>query len=153
MSLFLPYINNCCEIWVVTYKSIIDVIVKLQKKKAIRIISKVGKCGHTSKLFSELKLLKFKDLIDLKIATLMYKAHMRVLPVNIQTKLISNRSNDYCLRNRNKFKVRHARTNLKANCLSIYGVKVFNNLSKGLTEAKNVFCFKRLYKKEVFETY
>ena len=33
-SLFLPYINYCCEVWGITYKSTIDSIVKLQKKSS-----------------------------------------------------------------------------------------------------------------------
>ena len=67
--------------WGITYKSTIDSIAKLQKK-ALRIISKVGSREHTNELFCKLKLLKFTDLIDLKVGVIMYKANMKVLPMN-----------------------------------------------------------------------
>ena len=78
---------------------------------------------------------------------------MKVLPMNIQQKFMSNVDNKYCLRSKDKFKVKFARTTLKSNCISIYGVKLYNSLSKSIIEAKNVFCFKNMYKKSVFAKY
>ena len=103
----------------------------------------MGRREHTNELFCNLKLSKFTDLIDLKVAVIMFKANMKILPVNVQQKFISNTDHRYCLRNTNRFKVQHARTTLKSNCISIYGVKLFNCLPKSIVEAKNVFCFKK----------
>ena len=50
-SLFLPYINYCCEVWVIRCKGTIEPLIKLQKK-AIRIVSKVGKYEHTNISFN-----------------------------------------------------------------------------------------------------
>ena len=57
----------------------------------------------------------------------------------IQQKFMINVDNKYCLRSKGKFKVKFARTTLKSNCISIYGVKLYNSLSKSIIEAKNVF--------------
>ena len=151
-SLFLPYINYCCEIWGVTYKNTTNPIV-IQQKRAIRIVSKVGKREHTSKLFCQLNILKFTDLVDIKVAVIMYKAHKGLLPIHIQNNFSRNTGSDYCLRNKSQFKVRHARKKMKSNSITIYGFKVFNNLSKITREAGNVFAFKRLYKKALFSQY
>ena len=64
LFIILPYLNYCCEVWGITYKSTIDSLIILQKN-AIRIISKVGRREHTNELFCKLKLFKFTDLIDL----------------------------------------------------------------------------------------
>ena len=62
-SLFLPSINYCCEVWVITNKGTIDSSVELQKK-AIRIVSNVRKYEHTNGLFHS-----FFYLVDLKVDT------------------------------------------------------------------------------------
>ena len=108
-SLFLPYINNCCEVWGTTYKKIIESIIKLQKR-AIQIVSKMGNREHTNALFCKLKLLTFLDLTDLKIAVIIYKARMKLLTLNVQKKFTDNIGNTHCLRSKNKFMVKHART-------------------------------------------
>ena len=64
------------------YKSTIDSIIKIQKR-ALRIISNVDCREHTNVLLCKLKLLKFTDLIDLKVAVIMFKANMRLLPMRL----------------------------------------------------------------------
>ena len=147
-SLFLPYINYCCEVWGLTNKRTIDPLVKLQKK-AIRIVSKVGKYEHTNGLFYQLKLLKFVDLVYLKVGIIMFKARINKLPVKVQEKFSLNINTNYSLRSVNKFKVKYVRTALKAKTLSIYGVKIFNTISFDMNKATNVLRFKALFKKKV----
>ena len=136
----------------ITYKKSLDCIVKVQKW-AIRIISKVGRRAHTNELFRNLKLLKFTDLVDFKTAVFMYNANLKLLPANVQQKFTSNIDNSYTLRSKHKFKVLRARTALKSNCLSIYGVRLFNNLPESIISAKNLFIFKRMYKQIKLDSY
>ena len=57
------------------------------QKRAIRAISKERKYAHTSNLFYNLKLLKFKDLVKLKTSLIMFKAKNVQLPGNLQKSL------------------------------------------------------------------
>ena len=104
-SSFLPYINYCSEVWGITYNKSIDGIIKVHKK-AIIIISKVNRIEHTNALFSKLKLMKFRDLVDHKATDFMYNANLKLLPVNIQQKFTSNVHNCYKLRSKHKFKIK-----------------------------------------------
>ena len=102
-SLFLPYMNYCSEVWGITYKKSIDCITKI-KKQAIRIISKVNRREHTNGFFCKLKLMKFRDLVDFKVAVMMYHANLKLLPANVQPKCTSNIYNCYTLRERTSSK-------------------------------------------------
>ena len=127
-------------------------MVKLQKR-AVRIVSKVGKYEHTNSLFYKLKLLKFVDLVDLKVGIVMFKARTKKLPLNVQEKFSLNINANYSLRSVNKFKVKFVRTSLKAKTLSIYGVKIFNKIGFDINKATNLVRFKALFKKCLFEKY
>ena len=65
-SLFLPILSHCCEIWGITYISTIHCIEILQKRVII-LISGVNRQCHKNILFSRCTVLKFKDLVDLKV--------------------------------------------------------------------------------------
>ena len=97
-SLFLPILSYCCEIWGTTYTSTIHCIEK------------------------------FKDLVDLKVLLVLFKIFNSMpIPNNIQC--LFNKS--HCLRSsRSQCQyVRNCiRTNIKAHCLSTYGVKCWNSL-------------------------
>ena len=151
-SLFLPYINYCSVVWGKTYTASIDCISKAQKR-AIRIVCKANFSDHTNELFSRLKLLKFSDLVDYKIAIMMYNASLNLLPQNVQRYFSDNCNRVHSLRNDNKFKVIRARTVKKSHCLSVFGVKLFNSLPKDIVSAKNIFHFKLLFKKYIFHKY
>ena len=152
MLFVLPYINYCCEIWGITCKGTIEPLIILQKK-AIRIVSKVGKYDHTNNLFNKLKLLKFVDLIDLKVGLIMFKARLNKLPKNVQEKFSVKVDIKYGLRNSHKFKVNFVRTSLKARTISVYGVKIFYKLSNEIIGAKNELRFKALFKQSLLNKY
>ena len=81
-SLFMPYISYCSEIRGKTYITYIKSLYLLQKK-VVRTMSKVGRLYHTNALFIDLKLIKLCDLIDLKIAIIVFKVKQKVLLPNI----------------------------------------------------------------------
>ena len=50
----------------------------------MRLIGRAKRLDHTSCLFSELRILKVEDIVEIWTALIMYKANNNLLPVNIQ---------------------------------------------------------------------
>ena len=76
----------------------------------------------------------------------MYKAFHLELPESLQRMFNLHKDTGcYKLRNFDKFKVCFAHTKHKANCLSIYGVSLFNSLPSSLTSTRSVMLFKKRY--------
>ena len=124
-SLLFPYLYYCSEIWVLCGKLLANNIF-ISQKKTIRIICSIHYLDHTSSHFKRLKIMKFSDLVDIKVAIILYKAFHGILPYSIQSlfKLNVNNTRQY-----NKFVVKYTRTSLKAKCISSYGVRYWNKLS------------------------
>ena len=123
------------------------------QKKVIRIIFKVNRQSHTSPLFKKLNTLKFTDIVKLKIGCLMYKASINSLPNNLQ--ILFSKRGDYlpALRYSYLFKVQSSKSSFKSRCISIIGVKYFNELPEELCCAKNTTIFKKMYKNTLLESY
>ena len=151
-ALVLPYLFYCCEVWGNASKYLIERVVSLQKR-AIRVISKSEFRAHTLPLFSKYKLLKFSDIVRFKILLFMHKAKEGSLPDNIQLFFKLKQSTNVITRQEGKFYVVFARTKLKFKCISIYGVKLWNNLSSDISEIKPFHKFKSLLKKYMIESY
>ena len=150
-SLFLPYITYCSEVWGMACRSVTNCIFLMQKK-VIRIICKSKKYSHTNVLFQNIKLLKFHDLVDLKVLLVVYKAKHNLLPRNIQSRFITKEC-CYNLRQKQKFKTVYVRTNSKARCISIAGTKLFDSLPLNIKNVKHIHMFKKVYKKFIFDKY
>ena len=84
----------------------------------------------------------------------MFKAYTNDLPYNLQSYFaINNANNDYSLRSTNKFKIKYTRTSLKANCVSVKGPKLWNDLPNSVTCIKHVMRFKKVLKLELLKNY
>ena len=91
---------------------------------ALRVIRNTKYREHTTPLFYECKLLKFDDIVKLKILVLMYNANNQELPCNIQ-QLFSKDKNAQCkTRQLGNFNHKYARTEIKTRRVSIFGVKL-----------------------------
>ena len=150
-SLFLPYMMYCCEVWGKAVNVCINKIVVLQKK-VIRIVNKCKWDEHTSPIFKRLKLLKFKDIVNLSISVILYKAKHNMLPRNLQDEFII-KNNSCKTRQCGKFYVKYRRANLKANTPSIYGVSLFNSLPIDIINSASLSQFKKLVKNYFLEKY
>ena len=82
-SLVLPYLTYCVEVWGNNYKTSLQSLVTLQKR-AIRYVHKVSYLDHTNLLFLKSKLIKFSDLVVFQTLQLVFKAKIKLLPINIQ---------------------------------------------------------------------
>lgn len=123
------------------------------QKKAIRIVSKVGYYDHTNPLFCNLRALKLKDLINLKTALVMYKAERNILPENVQKLFTKVRCTGVITRQNNSFKLPLVRTKKKSMCVSVIGVKLWNDLDKEIKLCKTICGFKKRYKWATIKRY
>ena len=84
----------------------------------------------------------------------MYKAYNMQLPVNLQNKfsLVKN-TERYTLRCHDEFKVNHTRTTQMSQCISSYGVRLYNSLPDTLRNKKQIVSFKSKYVKLLLNQY
>ena len=133
------------------YRQSIDCIIKSQKR-VLRIICKADRLSHKNELFQRLKLLKFQDLVDFKIAIIMYRANKNDLPQSVQKHFVYA-NNMYSLRQMGNLKKNLIRTTRKSQCISIYGVRLYNEFNAELKNAKNINRFKIAFKRQVYFKY
>ena len=88
----------------------------------IPIISNVSYRDHTSRLFKQLKCLKFEDLENLNIGIVMFKAKFNKLPGNVQNLFhLCNEIHGHQTRATNYFHIVYKRTVKKAYSISWRG--------------------------------
>ena len=152
-SMFLPHISYCVEIWGNASKSNLQCI-KIAQKRIVRIIGKVNRFDHTNLLFHRFGILKFTDLVKLKIVQIVHKAQLNVLPPNLQNRFMLHKDNAaYTLRSYSCFKTRYVRTSKKSRCISIEGIKTYNSLPSSVKSVVNISLFKKKFKSVVFNSY
>ena len=88
-SLMLPHLSYCLVVWSGANKTNLNKLVILQKK-AIRHVAGCDPYDHTSPLFSSLNLLKFTDLINVSIASFIFKCLNSNLPNKFKTFFTQN---------------------------------------------------------------
>ena len=121
-SLFHPYLSYCNEIWGNTYPSNVKCLFTLQKK-AIRLICNADRLAHTNAMFKDTSILKLSEFVKYKTAIVMFNLFHGILPIKLQ-----RRFSKYSTRQKKSVVMVQVRTNLKAMCLSVYGVKLWNTL-------------------------
>ena len=78
-ALILPYLTYCSVVWGCNYDTTLKPIITVQKR-AIRLIADVNTREHTSPLFKQLGILKFKDLVHYNTLLIMHDYLFGVLP-------------------------------------------------------------------------
>lgn len=81
-------------------------------KKVVRIISGIKYRDPFNPVFNKIKILKFKDVFNLSILKLMYKAHQNCLPYKIQNKF-TKIMNNYNLKDHEIFSLPTFRKKIK----------------------------------------
>ena len=112
----------------------------------------IPKVTATDELFKELYILKFPEFVQYKTAILMFHLFHGTLPIHLQNRF-SRYSTTRSTRRINTFVMVQARTNIKAMCLSVYGVKLWNSLSNNLRDCNSVTIFKKNLKKYLISIY
>ena len=150
-SLFHPYLSYCNEIWGNTYQSNVKCLFTLQKK-AIRLICNADRLADTNAMFKDTSILKLSEFVKYKTVIVMFTLFHGILPIQLQRRL-SKYSSVHSTRLKNSFVMVQVRTNLKAMCLSVYGVKLWNTLPDEIKNCTSVNIFKKFLKKHVLSHY
>ena len=91
----LPYLDYCCTVWGNCSNDLLDDVYKFQKRAARIILDETIETS-LEVLFKKLGWMKFKDRVEVKKATLMFKAiSSSDVPIYLQTKFkkVSNNHN------------------------------------------------------------
>ena len=150
-SLFQPYMSYCNEIWGNCNASNVKCLCIIQRK-AVRLICNAERLAHTNELFKELYIMKFPEYVQYKTAILMFHLFHGTLPIHLQNRFTVH-STTRSTRRINTFVMVQARTNIKAMCLSVSGVKLWNSLSNNLRDCNGVIIFKKNLKKYFISNY
>ena len=123
-SLFQPYTSYCNEIWVSNYSSNVKCLCIIQRK-VVRLICNADRLAHTNELLKELYMLKVPEFVQYKTAIFRFHLFHGTLPMHLQNRF-TRYSTTHSTRRINTFVMVQARTNIKAKCLSVYDVKLWN---------------------------
>ena len=74
-----PYFTYCITVWGNTYPSVLDPLIKGQKR-AVRIVKGAGKYDHTSPIFYNLKILNLRRLYVYFVQIFLFKYKRQELP-------------------------------------------------------------------------
>ncbi len=99
-----------------------------------------------------LRVFKFMDVVDYKIALMMYKVYNNLLPCKIVS-MFKKRECRYELRGKHMIEKIKSRTKIKDQCISVSGVNVRNDLDDDLKMCQSILEFRRLFKCKVFENF
>uniref|UniRef100_A0A8C6NYB4 Reverse transcriptase domain-containing protein n=1 Tax=Nothobranchius furzeri TaxID=105023 RepID=A0A8C6NYB4_NOTFU len=150
-SLIQPYMAYCIEIWGSTFKTYIHEIKTIQKK-SIRVMNKSNYYAHTDPLFLKSQIMKLEDLYYYKIMQFMFRVKLTALPKNILMFFVK-RESKYDLRGVCMFVLQKAKKGMKRRCISVMGVKFWNEAKIELKLATSLSVLKKLISKNIFEEY
>ena len=122
-------------------------------KKAVRIVCNVDYQHPSNVLFIELHVLKLHDLIELRTAMIMYKAKTGCLPVNLQAMFHMSLERIHDTLNSRNVRQVFSRTNKKANCITVYGIKLWNTIQDRIRRSQNLHTFKKRFSKKLHSRY
>ena len=134
MSFLQPYLTYCITVWGKTFKTLLDPLVKLQKR-AIRTICNVNYLTPSAPLFKELNVFNFRELYIYNVQLFCYKHNNHLLPdIFRHFFTFNNSTHTHLTRHRHNFRVPLSRTNITAKNIRCTGVHVNNYFSNYLTE-------------------
>ena len=169
-ALFYSHVIYAIEVWGSTSNIYINNIIILQKR-VIRLMSNKdqfpaipGPLYPTSGLFSELSLLKIKDIFTLQISKFIHKCinfdiisnFNNWFKLNCETHSYQTRSNFNHSNNSstNNLYIPFGRTtNYGLKSIKINGPKIWNNIPAEIRNIKSLFQFKMTLKKHLLESY
>ena len=126
--------------------SYLEPLIKLQKK-CIRTITFSHYLEHTDPLFKELKILKFTKLVIHRIAMLMFKYSLGLVPMPIKTLFAKNNQfHNYNTRQSGSLHSSLGRGEAIYRTFSFHGINIWNYLSKHIPVNVSYACFKKTTK-------
>ena len=142
MSLIYSYINYCNIIWGSADECHLKPLIVLQKK-ALRIINNSNFRDASAPIFYSLKLLPISDIFHLNCLKFLYKCLIdNKFPLVKQRILQNNSSHDHETRYRYLLKPLFERLELCKKAFLSQSIKLWNNLSISIKQAKSLHSFK-----------
>ena len=127
-SLVYPYLIYCCIVWGGACVTALHKIQVLQNR-AVRLITRAPFRASTDPLFLQLRILQVVDIRRLQIAIFMYKCKNLLLPQScLHYCLLNLRNNLYNMRTSHYFITPRYRTNIREQCISCIGPKIWDTL-------------------------
>ena len=122
-------------------------------KKAIRLVFGVSRLDHTSMLFYTCRVLRFKDLVKLKMCSILYKVYYNMpVPANVNCLFIKHTILRPS-RLQRQYVLQSIFTNIKARCLSVLGVKCWNLLTASTKMTPTYYAFINKLKTHMLNQY
>ena len=122
-------------------------------KKAVRLVFGASRLDHTCMLFYRCRVLIFKDLVNLKMCSILYKVYYNMpVPANVNCLFIKN-THLRSSRLQRQYVLQSIRTNIEARCLSVIGVKCWNLLQAYTTMRPTCYAFINKLKTHMLNQY
>ena len=150
MSLIYSYLNYCNLIWGGAENSVIDPLLKLQKK-AVRIIDKVGYLEHTPPIFKELKVLPVQKVYDFNCLLFAFKCIKHNVFPSFRDKITQTQSvhSHNTRRNKNYRTDDIARLKICQRSFFFHGIKLWNTLDDSVKKINYLYVFKQSMKEHL----
>ena len=143
-SLIHSHLTYGCTLWGNTLKKYLNKI-KVNQKKAIRIVCHRKYNAHTQPLFDEKNIPAFEILYKLQTCQLMFKLYTQMLPLPLLDILYRNCDfHGYSTRHSNDFKIQKHKSNTVAQSFLSTGPKLWHGLPNSI-KSKNY----KLYCKQI----
>jgi Reverse transcriptase (RNA-dependent DNA polymerase) len=140
-SLIYPYLLYCCMVWGSAYLNALNSVIVLQNK-AVRIITNSQYRSSAGPLFTRLKLLRFVDVYKFQVLLFVYQARMNMLPRSCMHYFVVNSNTIHNIRCTSYFKLFQYRTNIRKNCITIVGPKLWNSIPDSVKNSDGISRFK-----------
>ncbi len=141
-----PYFIYCSEIWGNACHVHLEPLILLQKR-IVRIMTYSHYIAHTEPLFKQLEILNFRKLVIHRIALMMFKHSMHVLPAPLDDLFeLNSNIHDYNTRTNNALHTLVGGSEKTYANFSFHGVHIWNIISQHINTNVSYACFKHLSK-------
>lgn len=145
-SFVYPYLNYCIPVWGNTYESILDPLVKLQKR-AMRIIAGVKSRISSDPLFRKFKVLKVNQIYLYFVHIFVLKYRYNALPPIFDDFFERNEGiHEHNTRNKHLFRMPLIRLDIRKRMIRSTGVLIYNYISQCISLDDEVDCSFSLFK-------
>lgn len=145
-TLIHPYYEYCNIVWGSNSSSSFQCLERNQKR-AIRAVVFANRYSHSAPIFTKLHVLTIAQINKLQTACFVYKATNKLLPIQFNYFFTPNSMiHEHNTRQNSKLHLVPHRTKTRANCIRIYGVKIWNSLSNDLRMSPSLQIFRNKYK-------
>ena len=154
-ALFYSFLTYGIVVWGATYDNYVQPVFTSQKK-VIRAMTSSKQSGHSSPLFSQLKLLKLYDIYKLYISSFIFECQNKTSPIYFSDFFTSVSSihsyNTQSASHGNLFLIRKNTLQYGLRSISYIGVRIWNNISSDIRNS-SVKSFRKKYKEFLLSSY